>query len=83
MAVDGTELVDLTILVKLPATLPDASKPPDWPGPLLLERLAEVATGLPISMLELAYPAEVAQLTGTRTVDKATEIAISVANWEP
>jgi hypothetical protein len=31
--VDGTDVVDLTLLVHLPVVVDGAAMPPDWPGP--------------------------------------------------
>lgn len=81
--VEGTDMVDLTLVVHLPVIIAGAAPPPDWPGPSLLRRLAELATGLDSASLDTSYPFTVALGEGQRAIDPTVECAIAVLNWLP
>ena len=74
-------LVDLTLVLRLPPTQ-GSTTPPGWPGPMLLERLAELATDQPADTLELAYPSRVPLASGDRPLEPAHEMAVAVINWQ-
>jgi hypothetical protein len=79
--VDESSMVDLVLVVHLPVVVAGARVPPDWPGPLLLQRLAELATGQEAAMLELVYPERLPVPDGDRPLDPSAELAIAVHNW--
>jgi len=73
---DGT-LADLYIVVRTPPLAKNATQPSGWPGTHLLERLAELATGVDAESLTLSAPAELPTSGGTRPVDYSNEMATS------
>jgi hypothetical protein len=85
----GARLVDLALIVHLPAPVADDERPSDWrppawPGGKLVERLAGIATGLGEALSgHLAYPEQVETAEGHRAIDRSRELCIVVTNWEP
>jgi hypothetical protein len=81
--VDGSTLVDLALILHLPVIVAGAVTPPDWPGQLLLETLAGLATGEEWIHLDLDYSPRVPTPTGDRPLDRSAELCIKVTNWVP
>lgn len=79
--VDAEALVDLTLTLRLPP-IQGSPAPPGWPGSMLLQRIAELATDQPAYTLELTYPSHVPLASGDRPLEPAQEIAVAVINWQ-
>lgn len=78
--VGTSKLADLYIAVCLPPAIVGAVRPRDWPGPLLPERLAALATAS--ESWELATSLRMPDGKCDRPIDPAKELVVVVRNWE-
>ncbi len=77
---DDRGLADLYVAVQLPVPIEGALRPPDWPGPRLIPRLAVLATGLPGPKLEV--PATMPNGQVDRRINPSKELPFVVRDWE-
>lgn len=79
---NGSHIADLFIGVLLPPLPRGVARPIDWPGSALLERLAELATGIEFEELDVAAPIQVPNgPTHWRDVNPRREMVIVVKNY--
>lgn len=79
---NGSHIADLFIGVLLPPLPRGRARPTDWPGSALLERLAELATGIEFEELDVAVPIQIPNgPTQWRDVNPKREMVIVVKNY--
>ena len=80
--VNGAHIADLFIGVLLPPLPRGRARPTDWPGSALLERLAELATGIEFEELDVSVPIQIPNgPTRWRDVNPTREMVIVVKNY--